>query len=99
MSDFLVIRGWTGRQRIPVEIIGETPEGFRIKALERVLLPGRGILEIGQSAIVSKSVIKLAEGNEPRDNLIANARAPFYARALRFLANLRKAFHKDVMQK
>jgi hypothetical protein len=98
MSDFLVIRGWTGRQKIPVQIIGETPEGFRIKALERVLLPGRGILEIGQSAIVSKSVIKLAEAGEPQDSLPASVRAPLYARASRLFAKIRKALSKDVMQ-
>jgi hypothetical protein len=56
MSDFLVIGGWSGRRKIPVE----TPEEFRINVLERVLVPGRGILEEGQSNHVSKSVIKLA---------------------------------------
>jgi hypothetical protein len=50
----------SGRRKIPVEIVGETPEEFRINVLERVLVPGRGILEEGQSSLVSKSVIKLA---------------------------------------
>ncbi len=61
MSDYLVIGGWTGRRKIPVKVLGETPEGFRIEALERVLLPGRGFLEKGKSALVSRSVIKLDE--------------------------------------
>ena len=60
MSDFLVIGGWSGRRKIPVEIVGETPEEFRINVLERVLVSGRGILEEGQLTLVSKSVIKLA---------------------------------------
>jgi hypothetical protein len=35
MSDFLVIGGWTGRLWTPVKIVDETPEEFRIEALER----------------------------------------------------------------
>ena len=59
MSDCIVIGGWTERRNIPVRIIGETPEGFRIEALERVAVPSRGFLEKGESALVSWSAIKL----------------------------------------
>jgi hypothetical protein len=59
MSDFLVIGGWSGRRKIPVNIIGETPDGIEIKALEHTFIPGRGILKAGQSAVVPKTVVKL----------------------------------------
>jgi hypothetical protein len=82
MSDFLVIGGWSGRRKIPVE----TPEEFRIKVLERVLVPGRGILEKGQSTLVSKSVIKLAELREPPEALLAGTRALLCSHLERLLA-------------
>jgi hypothetical protein len=59
MSDYLVIGGWNGRRKIPVDIIGETPEGFTIKALESAFIPGRGTLKAGQSAVVPKAIVKL----------------------------------------
>jgi hypothetical protein len=88
MSDFLVIGGWTGRRKIPVKIINETAEGFWIKALERVLLPGRGFLEKGQSTLVSKSVITLADVRDRQEALPATTRTPLYAYAARMLAKL-----------
>ena len=65
MSDYLVIGDWTGQRQIPVEIIGETPGGFQIKALERVFLPGRGFLKKGQSALVAKSLVKMQDRDRP----------------------------------
>jgi hypothetical protein len=65
MSDFLVIGGWTGRTKAAVKILDVTPEEFRIEALERVMLPGRGFLEKGQSILVSKTVIKHVEAGDP----------------------------------
>jgi hypothetical protein len=59
MSDFLVIGGWSGRRKIPVDVIGETPDGIEIKPLENTFIPGRGILKAGQSAIVPKAIVKL----------------------------------------
>jgi hypothetical protein len=59
MSDYLVIGGWSGRRKIPVNIIGETPDGFEIKALENAFIPGRGTLKAGQSAVVPKAIVKL----------------------------------------
>src|SRR5271167_4002863 len=64
MSDFLVIGGWTGRVKTPVKVLDEMPEEFRIEALERVMLPGRGILEKGQTTLVSKTVISRRAWNE-----------------------------------
>jgi hypothetical protein len=59
MSDYLVIGGWSGRQKIPVQILGETPDGFWIKPQERALLPGRGIIRKGQRVHVPRTMIKL----------------------------------------
>jgi len=59
MSDYLVIGGWSGRRKIPVDIIDETPEGFTVKALESAFIPGRGTLKAGQSAVVPKAIVKL----------------------------------------
>jgi hypothetical protein len=59
MSDYLVIGGWSGRRKIPVDIIDETPEGFTVKALESAFIPGRGTLKAGESTIVPKAIVKL----------------------------------------
>jgi hypothetical protein len=63
MSNYLTIGGWSGRRKIQVDIIGETPEGFEIKALEPVFLPGRGILKKGQSTLVPKRLVKVEDGD------------------------------------
>jgi hypothetical protein len=59
MSSYLVIGGWSGRRKIPVNLVGETPEAFRIEVLERIFLPGRGVLDRGQVALVPKVLIEL----------------------------------------
>jgi hypothetical protein len=59
MSDYLVIGGWSGRRKIPVDILGETPDGFEIKPLESAFIPGRGALKAGQLAVVPKAIIQL----------------------------------------
>jgi hypothetical protein len=65
MSDYLVIGGWSGRQKIPVQILGETPEGFWVKPQERAMLPGRGLIKRGQRVHVPRTVIKLDMGERP----------------------------------
>ena len=59
MSDYLVIGGWSGRQKIPVQVLNETPDGFWIKPEERAFVPGRGILKRGQRVLVPRNLIKL----------------------------------------
>jgi hypothetical protein len=98
MSDYLVIGGWTGRQKIPVDIIGETPDSFQIKPLERVFLPGRGILKKGQSTLVSKSIVKLAEVRNPQV-VGANTRIRFYSRAARFLTKIREMLRSFMLSR
>jgi hypothetical protein len=66
MSDYLEIGGWAGRWKIPVNIISETPDSFQIQALERVFLPGRGILKEGQSTLVSKRLVTVEHGDQSR---------------------------------
>jgi hypothetical protein len=63
MSNYLVIGGWSSRRKIPVEVIAETAEGVQIKAIERIFLPGRGMLKEGQSACVPKQIIMLGDGD------------------------------------
>jgi hypothetical protein len=59
MSKYVTVGGWSGRRKIPVSIIGETPDGFQVLVLERVFLPGHGMLKKGQVTIVPKGVIKV----------------------------------------
>jgi hypothetical protein len=98
MSDYLVIGGWSGRRKIPVDIIGETPDSFQIKPLERVFVPGRGILKKGQSTQVSKSVIKLAE---TRDQQVepANMRARSSSHTIRFLTKVRETLRSLMLSR
>jgi hypothetical protein len=58
MSGYLVIGGWSGRT-VPINIVGETEEDFRIETAERVFLPGHGILKEGQLAFVPKTIVKI----------------------------------------
>jgi hypothetical protein len=59
MSDYLVVGGWSGRRKIPVSIVSETPDGFEVVALEPVFLPGHGMLKKGQLSLVPRGVIEL----------------------------------------
>jgi hypothetical protein len=59
MNGYLVIRGWSGQRKVPVDIVAETSDGLEIRAHERVFLPGRGVLQKGQSACVPRNVVKL----------------------------------------
>jgi hypothetical protein len=34
----LVLDGWAGRERIPVEIVGETPKRYRVRLLAAALV-------------------------------------------------------------
>jgi hypothetical protein len=69
MSDYLVVRGWSGRQKVPVQVLTETPDEFWIKPEERAFVPGRGILKRGQRVLVPRNLIKLdtrEKQGEPR---------------------------------
>ena len=59
MSDYLVIGGWSRRQKVPVQVLTETPDGFWIKPEARAFVPGRGILKRGQRVLVPRNLIKL----------------------------------------
>jgi len=59
MSSYLVIGGWSGRRKIPVNLIGETPEDFQIEILEPAFLPGRGVFKEGQSTFVPKRIVEV----------------------------------------
>ncbi len=60
MDGYLLIGGWSGVRRVPVEIVSETTNGIEIKARARAFLPGRGMLQKGQSTLVPKAVVKAA---------------------------------------
>ncbi|MGO9546487.1 MAG: hypothetical protein ACLPPF_17040 [Rhodomicrobium sp.] len=67
MSQHLVLGGWSGRRKIPVCIVGETPDGFAIVALERVFLPGHGMLKKGQLSFVPRGVIQIEAAGSRAD--------------------------------
>ena len=64
MSNYLIIGGWSGPQKIAVDIAGETPEQYEIRVLQRVYLPGRGLLEKGQSAFVPRRLVRVKDGEQ-----------------------------------
>jgi hypothetical protein len=95
MSDYLVIGGWGGRQKIPVQILSETPDGFWIKPQERAMLPGRGFIKKGRRVHVPRTVIKLDEGQRlaastPRKSVFMFARA-LLSKAVNLLRHLQPA--------
>jgi hypothetical protein len=55
----LLLTGWHGVSRHPVEVIGETPKRYRIRAEKLTRLAGRHrYLEPGKTALVPKAAIK-----------------------------------------
>jgi hypothetical protein len=65
MGSYLEVCGWSGCRKIPVTVIGETAEEFRVEAIESTFLPGRGTLKKGQSAYVPKTAVTLESGEMP----------------------------------
>ena len=66
MSNYLMIGGWSGPKKIPVDIVAETPEEYKIRVLERVYLPGRGLLKKGQLAFVPRRLVHVKDGEQTR---------------------------------
>jgi hypothetical protein len=60
MSMYLIINGWEGSRRVPINVIEETPEGLRIAPLETIFLPGRGLVKPSQSVLVLKQIVRPA---------------------------------------
>ena len=60
MNGLLCLNGWAGRTETPVEIVGETPKRYRIRASQRTKLAGRNRwLESGETVLVPKSAVRL----------------------------------------
>jgi hypothetical protein len=59
MVAILVLDGWAGRQRIPCEVIGETPKRYRIKLLQDAQLPSRRSCKAGDVVLVPKYSVRL----------------------------------------
>lgn len=63
---YLVLTGWHGSSATKVITVGETPKRFRIQAIERTRLAGRGrYLEPGQEALVPKHALRHGEWSKP----------------------------------
>ena len=62
MGSYLEVCGWSGCEKIPVTVIGETASEFRIEPVETTFLPGRGTLKKGQPVYVPKIAVTLEAG-------------------------------------
>lgn len=62
MGSYLEVCGWSGCEKIPVTVIGETASEFRIEAVETTFLPGRGTFKKGQPVYVPKAAVTLDAG-------------------------------------
>lgn len=64
---FLVINGWHGSSATQVLTVGITPKRFRIRAITRTRLAGRGrYLEPGEEALVPKSAVRHGSWSTPQ---------------------------------
>src|SRR5262245_28042174 len=52
----LHLDGWAGRRRYPVEIIGETPKKYEVRAIVEMQLPGRSVKPGETDSVPKKSV-------------------------------------------
>lgn len=61
----LCVDGWSGRTEDRVEIIGETPKRYRIRADRRIKLAGRDRwLEVGDDVLVPKTAVRIEAKKE-----------------------------------
>ena len=58
MSAVLVLDGWAGRERHPVEILKETPKRYKIKLLSDCTLPGARRKQAGDVVYVPKYAVR-----------------------------------------
>jgi hypothetical protein len=59
---YLGLDGWAGRRERKVEVVGETPKRYRIRAIEKTKLAGRNRwLDVGKTALVPKYAVRLIE--------------------------------------
>lgn len=57
---YLGLSGWAGDRWRKVEVVGETPKKYRIRAIEKTKLAGRSRwLEAGQTALVPKYAVRI----------------------------------------
>lgn len=55
----LMLDGWAGARARQVEIVGETPQRYRIRAIERTKLAGRSRwINPGETALVPKYAVR-----------------------------------------
>lgn len=55
---FIQLDGWAGRSESAVDVIGETPKRYRIRAINRTKLAGRSRwLDVGQVTLVPKRAV------------------------------------------
>jgi hypothetical protein len=55
----LILQGWHGVTSTPVLVVGETPKRYRIRAIERTRLAGRGRwLETGEEELVPRGALR-----------------------------------------
>lgn len=64
MTDMLRLDGWAGRIDVPVEVVGETRTKYRITLLVSAMLPGRRLVERGETVLVPKHAVR----REGKDN-------------------------------
>lgn len=63
---YLVISGWHGATAQKVITVGMTPHRFRIRAITRTRLAGRGRwLEPGEEVLVPKTAVRHGEFSKP----------------------------------
>lgn len=65
----LVLDSWAGRSETPVEIIGQTPKRFRIRAITRTRLAGRDRwLKAGEVALVPICALRDKRPDPPKEH-------------------------------
>lgn len=55
----LLLDGWAGRERVPVEIVGETPKRYRVRLLAECRLPSRRRGKAGDVVLVPRYAVKV----------------------------------------
>ena len=58
----IVLDGWSGIVRQPVEVIGETPKRYRVRAIQRTRLAGRNRwIDAGEVVLVPRRAVQFLD--------------------------------------
>ena len=61
MNGYICLDGWAGRERIPCEVLSETPKYYRVQLQAAAVMPSKRRCEAGDVCLVPKYAVVLQD--------------------------------------